>query len=80
MCEGKGWVSKIVQKRVCRYCGGSGTTVGGACEHCEGRGVIIIEEEEAPEGTDDEEEDEETDDDEIEEVEPPPPPEDQEGK
>lgn len=48
-CEGKGWADLEAKPTVaCRYCMGSGTTVGGTCKHCGGAGRMELDKEGNP--------------------------------
>lgn len=42
-CEGKGWQTAVDKpRRACRYCMGSGKTLGGMCKHCGGAGHLEL--------------------------------------
>lgn len=43
VCEGRGWEAFESRPTVaCRYCMGSGNSVGGTCKHCDGQGRLEL--------------------------------------
>lgn len=48
-CDAKGWLDfEAKQTIACRYCMGSGNTVGGTCKHCGGQGRMELDAEGKP--------------------------------